>query len=188
MLASDAGFGSLDKDYYNFWRTYSDEFDLITELMKEIFSSNTMSEKAAEYLFNIAENVLHFDKNKLCALVDFLNSQRDCEDVRAFEEVYLEYTDSEHEDTKLAFYSLLETGTVDDMTLTHTIYLINCLYPNATSYTEKTEDREKLIDWWLIEGCGCSEKPFNSSGLPFGSHLGGDFYQDYLDDESLIYS
>ena len=74
------------------------------------------------------------------------------------------------------------------MTLTHTIYLINSLYPNATSYADRPEDREKLIDWWLIEGCGSSEEAFNSAGLPFGSHLGGDFYQDYPSDECLIYS
>lgn len=187
-LASDVGFGSIDKDYYAFWRTYSDEFDQITEFMKEVFSSNTMTEKAAESLFNIAESVLRFDKSKVCALLEFLNSQDDCEDVRAFEEAYLEYNDSEYEDARVAFYSLLETGTVDDMTLTHTIYVIHCLYPSMSHYVEEAEDREKLIDWWLVEGCGFSEKPLNSAGLPFGSHLGGDFYQDYLSSECSIYS
>ena len=176
------GFGSIDQDYYNFWRVYSDEFDQITELMKEVFSSNTTNQKAVESLFNIAENTLQFDKSKVCALLDFLNSQDDCEDVRAFEDAYLEYSDSEYEDAKAAFYSVLETGTVDDMTLTHTIYLVYCLYPNVGFYVEDAADREKLIDWWLIEGCGFSEKPSNSSGLPFGSHLGGDLYQDYLVD------
>jgi hypothetical protein len=43
-------------------------------------------------------------------------------------------------------------------------------------YVENAADREKIIDWWLIEGCGYSEKPLNSCGLPFGSHLGGELY------------
>lgn len=166
---------SFDQAYYDFWEKNQEDYNAIAKAIKKIFSTNSDCSKEINELEKIASHHFGYDEDKFCAFVDLLKNQEDCEDIRAFEEAYLEYSLTEREMSSESFQNLIDNGFVDDLTYTHTLFVVLSLYPDSELYIKEHEQREKLIDWWLLESCNID------IGLPFGSRSGGGSYEEYVE-------
>jgi len=170
----DSGSNCFDNGYKTFLNLYTQEFDSITEAIREIFSTNKTYglDKLYSELETLSRFILGEDDNKFAALTEILCLQEDCEDLRQWEGAYLQYDEEEKMDSTNRFYDQLSSGCVDDVTLSHALFFVTSLYPGQY-FVEADEGREHLVDWWLKDGC----TP-DFSGSPFGDHLGG-LYEDY---------
>lgn len=171
----DSGNSELDGYYKKFLNLYTQEFDIITETMREVFSNNSTygKDKLYKVLEEVSRQILAQDDNKFVAFTSFLTNQSDDEDLRQWEDVWLEYDDEEKSAASAKFIDEIHAGTIDDVTLSTTLFFVNALYPNHNGlYVAAPESREQLIDWWLYEMVP------QQFGSPFGDRLDG-LYEGY---------
>ena len=150
---------AINKLFLDYWKVHSSDEENIAILMKKIFSTNSSCQKEAGELEDIIIKRVGSD-NKYCALLNLIQVQDDDEDLREWEKFQFDYDQAEVLMNSERFYEILTAGCIDDILLTHTIFLVNCLY--GSMYTTE-EEREKLIDWWLTETGTCNYK--------FGEHF-----------------
>lgn len=172
----DSGNSELDAYYKRFLNLHTQEFDIITETMREVFSNNSThgKDKLYKILEEVSRHILDQDDDKFAALTNFLINQTDDEDLRQWEEAWLEYDDEEKSDASAKFIDEIDTGSIDDATLSATLFFVSTLYPNPNGlHVVDAESREELIDWWLSE-VNCL------SWSPVGDRFGGSSYEDYF--------
>ena len=144
--------------------------------MREVFSNNSTRGKDNPYkvLEEVSRHILDQDDDKFAALTNFLINQTDDEDLRQWEEAWLEYDDEEKSDASARFIDEIDLGSIDDATLSATLFFVSALYPNPNGlHVVDAESREELIDWWLSE-LNCF--PWS----PVGDRFGGSSYEDYF--------
>lgn len=170
----DSGNNKFDAYYKSFLNLHTQEFDIITETMREVFSNNSThgKDKLYKILEEVSRSILDQDDNKFTALTNFLISQTDDEDLRQWEEAWLEYEDEEKDASSAKFFDQIHSGLTDDVALSTTLFFVSVLYPNSNGiHMADAESREQLIDWWLYE-VGTS-----SLWSPFGDRFGGPSYE-----------
>lgn len=138
---------NVNNEFLAYWKLHSLDEENISLLMKKVFSTNSSCQKEAGELEDIILKRVG-NENNYCALLNLIQVQDDDEDLREWEKYKFDFDQSEILTNSERFYEALTSGCLDDILLTHTIFLVNCLYSDKY---EKEEDREKLIDWWLAE-------------------------------------
>jgi hypothetical protein len=149
----------VNSEFLAYWKLHSLDEENIILLMKKVFSTNSSCQKEAGELEDIILKRVG-NENNYCALLNLIQVQDDDEDLREWEKYKFDYDQSEILTNSERFYEALTSGCLDDILLTHTIFLVNCLYSDKY---EKEEDREKLIDWWLAET--------GTANYKFGEHF-----------------